>query len=224
MTEWSRRLRLDPDGAELHPAAFSRAQIKKLEHVLAPAPREAAGTRFIFVPGLVGALGPATSVAMSILGPTARPVRATLFDKSLARNWSLGWHQDRTIAVRARIDTPGFGRWTRKAGITHVVPPFALLERMLTLRIHLDPAGVDNAPLLILPGSQRLGVIAEGEIPHLAARAPQVACLADRGDLWVYAAPILHASARAARPARRRVLQLLYSGEDLPNGLEWLGI
>ena len=103
------------------------------------------------------------------------------------------------------------------------MPPFALLERMLTLRIHLDPAGPDNAPLLIVPGSHRLGVLAGRDIPAIAARGPQAACLAERGDLWLYATPILHASARAARPERRRVLQLLYSADALPNGLQWLG-
>jgi hypothetical protein len=39
----------------------------------------------------------------------------------------------------------------------------------------------------------------------------------------VYATPILHASARAAKPSRRRVLQLLYCADDLPPGLAWLG-
>lgn len=169
-------------------------------------------------------IGPASRVATSILGPTARPVRATLFDKSPARNWSLGWHQDRTIAVRARIETAGFAYWTRKAGIVHVVPPFEILARMLTVRVHLDPAGPDNAPLLILPGSHRLGFIAERDIRAIAVGGPQAACLAGRGDLWLYAAPILHASARSAQPTRRRVLQLLFSADDLPNGLEWLGV
>lgn len=38
----------------------------------------------------------------------ARPVRALLFDKTQDMNWALGWHQDRTIAVRERIDVPGY--------------------------------------------------------------------------------------------------------------------
>jgi ectoine hydroxylase-related dioxygenase (phytanoyl-CoA dioxygenase family) len=146
-----------------------------------------------------------------------------LFDKSPERNWSLGLHQDRTIAVRARVEAPGFGAWTVKAGIAHVVPPFEILEHMLTLRIHIDPAGMDNAPLLVVPGSHRLGRVAERNIAVVAKRLGTAACPAARGDLWVYAAPILHASARAARPSRRRVLQLLYSAGDLPRGLAWLG-
>ena len=110
-----------------------------------------------------------------------------------------------------------------KSGILHAEPPFGLLERMLTLRIHLDPAGPGNAPLLILRGSHRLGRIAEPEIPEIAERCETYACLAEAGDIWVYAATTLHASDRANVPARRRVLQVSYSAEELPGGLEWLG-
>jgi ectoine hydroxylase-related dioxygenase (phytanoyl-CoA dioxygenase family) len=111
-----------------------------------------------------------------------------------------------------------------KAGLAHVVPPFEILARMLTVRIHIDPVDLDNAPLLIVPGSHRLGRVAEQDIAAVATGLGAAVCEADRGDLWLYATPILHASARAARPARRRVLQLLYTAERLPNGLEWLGI
>ena len=216
-------MEIGTDGAQLFQAAFAPRQIDALECALAAAPPGRPGTRLGPMPGLTEAVQPATLVAASILGRDARPVRATLFDKSPERNWSLGWHQDRTIAVRARIDTPGFTDWTIKAGIAHVVPPFAILERMLTLRIHIDPAGPDNAPLLVMPGSHRLGRIAEPDIAVIAERLGTATCRAERGDLWAYATPILHASARAAKPRRRRVLQLLYSAETLPNGLEWLG-
>ena len=215
---------LDPDGAQLFPAAFAPAQIEAVEAVLHTISSDRPAARLRPLPGLAEALGPATRVAVAILGRHARPVRATLFDKSPAHNWSLGWHQDRTIAVRARIDTLGFTDWTSKAGIPHVVPPFPILARMLTLRIHLDPAGRDNAPLLVLPGSHRLGRVPASTIPDIVARGVPASCEAERGDLWLYATPILHASARAAKPRRRRVLQLLYSAEDLPGGLEWLGI
>lgn len=216
-------MRLDPDGAQLFPAVFTPAGIDVLETLLAVR-FDGPGTRLAPIPGLAEAVRPATAIAAALLGPAARPVRAILFDKSPARNWALGWHQDRTVAVRRRIDTPGFAGWTVKAGIAHAVPPFELLERMLTLRIHLDPVGPDNAPLLVVPGSHRLRPIAEPDIAAIAARLGEAACPAAPGDLWLYATPILHASARALRPARRRVLQLLYSADDLPGGLEWLGV
>ena len=151
-------------------------------------------------------------------------MRAILFDKSPARNWALGWHQDRTICVRARRDVPGFGPWTVKDGLTHVEPPFDLLERMVTLRIHLDDVTSDNAPLLVAPGSHRLGRIRADRIEAVVRRRGTFVCTASAGDVWLYATPILHASQRAQEPARRRVLQVDYSADALPGGLEWFGV
>ena len=217
-------MRLDPDGAQLFPSAFTPAGVDALATLLSSRPIDGPGWRLGPSFELARAIDPAVGIAEAILGPGARAVRATPFDKAARRNWSVGWHQDRTIAVRARIDTPGFTGWTVKAGIAHVVPPFEFLARMLTLRIHVDPAGPDNAPLLIVPASHDLGRIAEPDIPTVAARLGQAECPADSGDIWVYATPILHASARAVRPSRRRVLQLLFSVDELPNGLSWLGV
>lgn len=95
---------------------------------------------------------------------------------------------------------------------------------MLTLRLHLDPVGSDNAPLLIAPGSHRHGRVPETQIADLVARCGIHACLADRGDIWLYSTPILHASEAATNPRHRRVLQLDYSAEDLPGDLKWTGI
>ena len=49
--------------------------------------------------------------------PEARPVRVIAFNKSKANNWTLPWHQDRVVALRERVEMPGFGNWTNKAGI-----------------------------------------------------------------------------------------------------------
>lgn len=156
-----------------------------------------------------------------LLGQGARPVRALLFDKHEGANWALGWHQDRTIEVAGRIDVPGYGPWTCKQGRLHVAPPVARLERMLTVRIHLDAVPEDNAPLRVAPGSHRLGFIAEDAIDGVVDRCGTVTCLADPGDVWFYATPILHGSARSAAGLRRRVLQLDIAAVDLPGGLRW---
>lgn len=217
-------MRLDSDGAQFFAAAFDADRLPALEAALAGVSDGRPGARLNAMPGLADATLPAHAIAAAILGDGAMPVRATLFDKDRARNWALGWHQDRTIAVRARRDTAGFGQWTVKQGIHHVVPPFPYLARMLTLRIHLDPAGPDNAPLLVAPGSHLLGRIAEADIQAAVDRCGRASCPAERGDVWLYATPILHASERALQPRRRRVLQLLYSADTLPGGLAWIGI
>lgn len=154
----------------------------------------------------------------------AKPVRAVLFDKTPANNWSVAWHQDRTIAVQERREVEGFGPWSTKAGLQHVEPPFTILEGMLTLRAHLDDCGPDNSPLLIAPGSHRLGKVPADQVAARAAELGTEACLAGAGDVWVYATPILHASEPARAPGRRRVLQVDFAAGDLAGGLEWAGV
>ncbi len=169
----------------------------------------------------VSAVAEVMPIVEKHLGSGAKPVRGTLFDKRADRNWALGWHQDRTIAVKARREVAGFGPWTVKQGICHVAPPVALLASMLTVRIHIDPVDSDNAPLQIAPGSHRLGLVSEADIPSVVERCGSFECLADSGDIWVYSTLILHASARASVARRRRVLQIDFSAETLPGGLEW---
>lgn len=213
------------DGAELH-AGAAASLLPALEAALAGLPDEQAGIRLHGIPSLAALLSPNLSIgalAAQTLGAETRPVRALLFDKTAATNWTLGWHQDRTIVVQNRIDVPGFGPWTAKSGLQHVTPPFALLESMVTLRIHLDPVPADNAPLLVAPGSHRWGRIAEDRIEAVVTQCGTATCLAERGDVWRYATPILHASA-AGNGSRRRVLQVDYATAPLPGGLRWLGL
>jgi len=220
-------MELTRDGAQHFPAALTPDQLAQLEIALAPVSADSAGTRLHGIPGLnplLAAAGPVGRIAAMILGSGVAPVRALLFNKTPNQNWALGWHQDRTIVVQERVETPGFGAWTIKSGLRHAEPPFALLERMLTLRVHLDPIDEANAPLLIVPGSHRLGRIPEPEIAHAVARLGTRTCLAERGDIWLYATPILHASEAARDPRTRRVLQIDYSADALPGELEWLAL
>lgn len=213
-------------GFEHHPGAAT-AVLADLRSILANIPADRAGVRLHGVSGLgellrrTGVIG---SVAASHVGDAARPVRALLFDKSDASNWSLSWHQDRTIAVAERREVAGFGPWTVKAGMVHVEPPPALQAAMVTLRIHLDPVDDANAPLLVAPGSHWLGRIAQADIASVVQGCGIASCAAATGDIWAYATPILHASEAATRPRRRRVLQVDYAAESLPGDLQWLGL
>lgn len=88
---------------------------------------------------------------LPVLGPDAIPVRGIFFDKTPGANWKVPWHQDLAIAVRERREVPGFTGWSVKEGVPHVQPPAAVLERMLTLRLHLDPCGPDDGPCWSCP-------------------------------------------------------------------------
>lgn len=219
-------MQLESDGAEHFPGA-ALAVMPSLDAALRDLEAGRAGIRLAHAHGLADVLssqGTIGAIAAHFRGTGVKPVRAVLFDKTAERNWGLGWHQDRTICVEARRDTPGFGPWTIKAGLTHVAPPFRYIERMITLRVHLDDVTTANAPLLVAPGSHKSGLIPVGDVAAVVAACGRKSCLARAGDIWAYATPILHASEAASQPARRRVLQIDYSADELPDGLNWLGV
>lgn len=213
---------LAEQGFTLWPGRLDAAALAELERLFDAMPADRPGLRI--APGDAARLSACRAIhddVRHLIGSAARPVRALLFDKRDASNWALGWHQDRTIEVAERVDAPGYGPWTVKQGRLHVAPPIDVLETMLTVRLHLDPVGADNAPLDVAPGTHRMGLLAEDAIPDVVARCGTATCLAEAGGVWFYATPILHASARSAPGLRRRVLQMDFAAIDLPGDLRW---
>jgi hypothetical protein len=222
----SAMLTFSRDGAQPYHDAIT-GSLPDLFAALDHLPSDHAGIRIAGIENLKPLLeskGPIGAIAGEALGPRSRPVRAILFDKTVQTNWSLAWHQDRTICVKKRINVDGFGPWTTKGGMQHVAPPFDLLTRMATLRVHMDDVPQTNAPLLIAPGSHADGRILVDAIGEVVGRRGVKTCIAKAGDIWLYSTPILHASEAAITPVRRRVLQVDYAAEELPGGLEWLGV
>ncbi|HEY0025420.1 MAG TPA: phytanoyl-CoA dioxygenase family protein [Longimicrobium sp.] len=158
-----------------------------------------------------------------VLGAGCFVARGILFDKTPEANWKVAWHQDLTIAVRERRDVQGFGPWSEKAGIVHVQPPAAVLERMLTVRVHLDDCGPENGPVQVIPASHAHGRLAPDAIDRWRDESEAVACTCARGGVMVMRPLILHASSPARTPAHRRVVHLEFAADDLPHGLEWHG-
>ncbi len=220
-------LTLTADGAERFDVLLDAVGLATLASLADRVLDDAPGARLTGDPDLLALAGPGStlqSLAARSLGPGAMAVRAVLFDKRADQNWSVGWHQDRTIVVKERREVEGFGTWSVKAGMLHVEPPDHILARMLTLRAHLDECDAENAPLLVSPGTHKLGRVLEVDLKTTIARHGIATCLADAGDVWVTSTPILHASEPAANPRRRRVLQVDFAAGDLPGGLEWRGI
>lgn len=132
-----------------------------------------------------------TALVEVVLGPGAFPVRGILFDKIPEANWKVPWHQDVTIAVQKRVEAEGFGPWTMKADVVHVQSPAAIaaiLEKMLSVRLHLDECGEKNGALRVIPGSHRSGRIPEGEIPSIRKNSSEHVCAVRRGDALLIAA------------------------------------
>jgi len=173
---------------------------------------------------LVAEIAVATRIASwlgTLAGRPVFPVRALFFDKTPEANWRVPWHQDLTIAVVRRIETPGFETWSLKDEINHVQPPTGILEGMVALRLHLDDCHSANGALKVIPGSHLHGKLKSADISEWVEANPEVVCEVPRGGALVIRPLLLHASAPAASPAHRRVLHIEYATDQLPNGLKW---
>jgi len=157
----------------------------------------------------------------SLLGDQAKPVRSVFFDKTPDANWNVPWHQDTSIALQAQVETPGFEHWSRKHGIIHAEPPEAYLRRMVTLRIHLDPADTASGVLRVISGTHRAGRIHADELLDIVARSPVVECNAQPGDVLMMSPLLFHASRKATAPTHRRIIHIEYSAMALPEPLAW---
>jgi ectoine hydroxylase-related dioxygenase (phytanoyl-CoA dioxygenase family) len=160
------------------------------------------------------------SLVDPILGNPARVVRGIFFDKQPTANWKVPWHQDMTIAVKNRLDLPDYQPWSLKGGIHHVQPPMAILEQMLTVRIHLDKTDESNGALMVIPGSHCDGKLSSNAIDRWK-QIDSTICTCEPGGILLMRPLLLHASSVAIEPSHRRVIHLDYAGCNLPAGLEW---
>lgn len=143
------------------------------------------------------------------LGARAGLVRILFFDKPHGQSWNMGVHRDRTIAIAAHHDPPNpYSKPTLKAGVPHVVADDALLERMVTLRLHLDPMHAGNGPLVVVPGSHQ-----NRETSDRAA-TEEIHCQA--GDVFVMRPLLLHGSLSRDPESQdhRRVVHMEFAPED----------
>ena len=158
------------------------------------------------------------SLIRAAVGPDAGLVRILYFDKPPGSGWSLALHRDRTIAVAEHVDPlEPFGKPTRKAGVPHVEADEALLQQMLTLRLHVDPMHQSNGPVIVLPGSHRID---DEDCDHDQAHEVQTGA----GDLFVMRPLISHGSRAPADdcPDHRRVIHLEIAPDSiLPGACEW---
>ena len=153
-------------------------------------------------------------------------VRAIYFNKTPENNWLVGWHQDKTISVRKKIATPGFINWTVKQGIVSVQPPLTVMQRIITVRIHLDRASNDNGALQVIPASHRK-ILNASQIYSITTSSKSITCSANAGDALVMSPLILHKSLKAKfnfdvySIKERAIVHLEYARTKLPNNLQW---
>lgn len=152
---------------------------------------------------------------------SARPFRATLFDKSAEANWLVVWHQDTALPLRRRVESVGWGPWSVKAGVLYAHGPASALAQVVALRVHLDDSTEANGPLRVLPNTHRLGLVSDAQIEQLTGETRPVACLAAAGGVLVMRPLIVHASSKSRSELPRRVLHIEYTASvDLGRGIE----
>lgn len=161
------------------------------------------------------------SLASSILGSSPQVVRVIFFDKTPDNNWLVSWHQDKTITVDQATHLDDWGPWSIKDGIHHVQPPLEVLEQMVTFRLHLDDADENNGCLKVIPGSHKLGILAQDDIAGVVNSNHHCLCKVKAGDLVIMRPHILHASTKSTHPVHRRVVHIEYSNYPLPGKLQW---
>jgi Phytanoyl-CoA dioxygenase (PhyH) len=230
-------LQLEQDGFALLPSVFNDGQVERIRAELTDllhGPAGEATTMRSQSGNVYGARNllelwphasrawrqaPLPQILAATLGPDYGLVRVLYFDKPPDRSWALPWHKDLTIAVREhRGPTPSFSKPTRKAGVPHMEASCAVLEAMLTIRIHVDEVTEENGPLQVIPGSHRSGK------ELLLSEAPPHTVLARRGDVLLMRPLLAHSSRESAvgTQRHRRILHLECSGSPLlPDGYAW---
>jgi hypothetical protein len=159
-------------------------------------------------PGLLAPL-------LAVLGLDAGLVRGLFFDKPPGHSWALPWHRDYNVAV---VEHRSFGLFTKptlKAGVPHVEAPRALLDRMVTARVHLDDMTEENGPLRVIPGSHVAGKNEPRDVVTIHCRA---------GDVLLMRPLVSHSSGhcRPGTPLHRRIVHLECAADsELPDGYRW---
>ena len=154
-------------------------------------------------------------------GESMVAVQCTLFEKSGDKNWLVGLHQDLSIPVAAKVEHRELTGWSLKEGICFVQPPARVLNRMIAIRLHLDPCGPQDGPLKVVSSSHDRGRLDDNAISALRQSEGETVCSVGAGDALLLRPLLLHASSKSRGISRRRVLHFLFGPPLLPCDLKW---
>jgi ectoine hydroxylase-related dioxygenase (phytanoyl-CoA dioxygenase family) len=156
-----------------------------------------------------------------LLPESATAVQCTLFNKSSETNWLVPLHQDLSIPVAERVDSPHCSAWSEKEGEIFVQPPVRVLQKMLAIRLHLDDCNDRNGALRVVAGSHRLGRLNSIDTRRERDQHGDAVIGVPRGGAMLMRPLLLHASSKAIVDIPRRVLHFVFGPGKLPEGLRW---
>jgi ectoine hydroxylase-related dioxygenase (phytanoyl-CoA dioxygenase family) len=165
--------------------------------------------------GRIANAEPLSELVRSTLGPEAFPFRATLFEKTVASNWLVVWHQDTALPLQKRQELEGWGPWSVKEHVDYAHAPASALAQILALRVHFDDSVHENGPLRVLPGTHQLGVLTDDQIHELSTSITPVDCVVGKGGIVAMHPLIVHASSKSAIDKPRRVLHIEFAASEL---------
>lgn len=201
-------------GFAIADGVFESSEVARLTVDLGGVARSRAGARQLMTNAAVATVANDArllKIARRWLGSEAKPYRATLFDKSSTANWLVTWHQDTALPLRQRLEVPGWGPWSTKAGVLYAHAPARALEGIVALRLHLDDSLTVNGPLRVLPGTHQRGVLSDEEVQELARSVAPHECIVGRGGVIAMRPLLVHASSKSISDMPRRVLHVEYA-------------
>ncbi|MFW2475983.1 MAG: phytanoyl-CoA dioxygenase family protein [Sediminibacterium sp.] len=159
------------------------------------------------------------SVLTQLLGEKYFVVKSIYFDKPQTSNWYVSYHQDLTISVDKKFTLNGFDFWTTKQNNFSVQPPLGVLQKIVTVRIHLDETNENNGALKIVPKSHLKGIYRPETIDWTVEK--EVICSVSKGGIMLMKPLLLHSSGRTTNDKQRRVIHIEFSNQELPMELNW---
>ncbi len=152
-----------------------------------------------------------------LIQPEARNVY--ILDKTLSKNWELGWHQDLFVSVK-EIKNRFFLSKMKKGPYWFCVPPLEILQDMVIARIYLDEFKDDHGSMQVLPKSHKYGmicgkyneIIEQDKYDYVMNFTPKCP-IQDRGSLMLFTPLIVHNSPSSKSDKNRRVLQIEFCGQ-----------
>lgn len=161
------------------------------------------------------------STAKNVIGKDALPVNAFIIDKTKINNWELDWHQDLRIAISNEMTFTGYSDRTVEHNITHAIAPQEVLEKRLSIRIHLDDCTINNGAMLVVPQSHKKGIIGTNDEIGKLISSRAVCCEVEKGGVMFFKSLLFHKSPYSLSDKKRRVLHIDYIGAKLTNYPEW---
>jgi ectoine hydroxylase-related dioxygenase (phytanoyl-CoA dioxygenase family) len=143
--------------------------------------------------------------------------KSIYFDKPEKSNWFVAYHQDLTISVNKKVEVPGYVNWTVKHDQYAVHPPEEILENNFTVRIHLDKTTSENGALKVIAKSHLKGI----RRVETLDKNDETTCEVKKGGIMIMKPLLFHASNKTTNNARRRVIHIEFSRQELPEELQW---